>query len=277
MSVTLADLDRREQAAGSGFFRRPIPGRLAAYVHSMIGYSENGQRLKASIEMAPLVVPLIISFGDAFEIALGRLPNADETFGTFTSGLYPGFVVINSSGRSQCVQVDFTPLGAYRFFGFPMSEIASRMVPVDDLGDAVFRRLRERLGEMNDWDARLALVETFVAGRLAKGPANSLAMSWTWSTLLANGGDLRIRRIAKHLGWSHRHLAACFRKEIGIEPKAAARMVRFNRAAALAAEPRFDGWAGIAAECGYADQAHLAREFHEFGGRTPSAWCADLP
>jgi AraC-like DNA-binding protein len=36
------------------------------------------------------------------------------------------------------------------------------------------------------------------------------------------------------------------------------------------------GWAGIAAESGYADQAHLAREFADLAGESPTAWARRL-
>lgn len=56
-------------------------------------------------------------------------------------------------------------------------------------------------------------------------------------------------------------------------PKTLARMVRFNRALELSRQGD-DNWAGIAADCGYADQAHLAREFRDFAGTTPSTLSA---
>ena len=48
-------------------------------------------------------------------------------------------------------------------------------------------------------------------------------------------------------------------------------MIRFHQACRLARRD-LAGWAGIAAESGYADQAHLAREFADLAGESPTAW-----
>ncbi|WP_038378455.1 helix-turn-helix domain-containing protein, partial [Bradyrhizobium elkanii] len=72
--------------------------------------------------------------------------------------------------------------------------------------------------------------------------------------------------------WSRKHLASRFRSELGLAPKSLARMMRFHRASQLAQSQAALGWAGIAVESGYADQAHLAREFVEFAGEPPTAW-----
>ncbi len=53
-------------------------------------------------------------------------------------------------------------------------------------------------------------------------------------------------------------------------------MMRFHRACRLARDGGCSGWAGIAAESGYADQAHLAREFSTLAGETPTAWARRL-
>ena len=80
--------------------------------------------------------------------------------------------------------------------------------------------------------------------------------------------------IAERLEWSRKHLAARFREEVGMGPKTIARIARFNRAQAMAVGGDGDGWADIAAACGYADQAHLVREFTALAGTTPGAWRA---
>jgi len=78
--------------------------------------------------------------------------------------------------------------------------------------------------------------------------------------------------------WSGRHLTSRFRTEIGLTPKAAARVIRFDRARhLLIAKAADSGYrlADLAATCGYFDQAHLAREFRALAGCPPSQWITE--
>ncbi|TIU04954.1 MAG: helix-turn-helix transcriptional regulator, partial [Mesorhizobium sp.] len=74
-------------------------------------------------------------------------------------------------------------------------------------------------------------------------------------------------------GWSRKHLAGKFSNAIGVGPKTLSRIVRFNRALGLSRQDQSD-WADIAADCGYADQAHLVREFRDLAGETPTTLAA---
>jgi AraC-like DNA-binding protein len=253
--------------------RAPRP-ELSGLVSRLNGYCENGWRLSEAVEMAALVVPLVISFGAPFSIALGRKPQAADGFASFAAGLHAGHVVMNSSGDSACVQIDFTPLGAYRFFSLPMRELSSCMVTLDNLADGEINLLRRKLEDMSDWSARLDLAEAFVLDRMRRGPALSPAIVAAYRELAFCHGNMRIAAIARKLEWSRKHLAQRFQDEIGLPPKALARMLRFNRLLDLAKREKAPDWAGLAAECGYADQAHLTREFTELAGTSPARWQA---
>lgn len=252
-------------------FRRSPRASLTGMVTDIVGYRENGHALAGQVEMATLVVPLIISFGAPFSIALGRQPTPADAYASFTSGLFPGPVRIDSSGAAECLQIDLTPLGAYRFFGFPMSEIAGRMVTLGELGDPTITALQQRLGDEQDWARRLDLAEDFVAKRLCRASGADPAVDRAYRQILASRGTMRIEHIAAELDWSRKHLSQRFRARTGVGPKVIARMVRFQGVLAMARAASPD-WAGIAAECGYADQAHLTRDFREFAGTSPARW-----
>lgn len=250
--------------------RRQPAAALAGIVTDICGYREICPGHFRIVEYASLTVPLVISFADAFAIGLGRDPGDNDRFASFAAGLYAGPVVIESFGGSCCVQVNFTPLGARQFFGLPMSELRDRMVDLDDALGFEGIALRERLGEASDWDTRFAIAEGFIANRLVEANALSPEIAWAYRTLVASGGRTRISALAGEIGWSRKHLAAKFSDAIGIGPKTLSRIVRFNRALSLSKQQE-DDWAGIAADCGYADQAHLVREFRQLAGETPTA------
>jgi AraC-like DNA-binding protein len=268
------DIGAPERLSGESFWvRRAVPVALRGLVTDVMGYSENGRGLTGEVETASLIAPLIISFGGPFSIALSRPPSAGDKWSSFAAGLHAGPVMMDSFGDAACVQVNFTPRGARRFFGLPMSELAARMVPLDDLGDRALLTLRQRLGEETDWDRRLALVEQFVVARLRETPPADDATDWAFREMKRTGGEVRIARIARTLGCSRKHLAACFARDFGLAPKSISRMVRFQNVLARA-RCGSPVWADIAAGSGYADQAHLAREFLEFSGMTPTQWAA---
>lgn len=250
--------------------RKPPPG-LAGMVDDIVGYRETVPGAFRQIETASLTVPLIVSFGEPWEIALGRTPGRDDRIASFAAGLYGGPVVIHSFGGAHCLQINFTPLGAFRFFGLPMPELTARMVPLDDLSRPL-SDFAARLADAPGWERRFDIAEAFVARRLNAGQGASDAVAWAYGRILRSGGIARIDAIARTLEWSRKHLAHRFRSEIGLGPKAVARIVRFNRVLSVTRSREETSWADVAAACGYADQAHLAREFRELAGTTPARW-----
>ncbi|RVD48641.1 AraC family transcriptional regulator [Mesorhizobium sp. M7A.F.Ca.ET.027.03.2.1] len=236
----------------------------------MCGYREMTPGHMRNVEYASLTVPLVFNFAEPFAIGLGKAPGDNDRFASFAAGLFAGPVVIESFGGACCVQVNFTPLGARRFFRLPMSELADSMVVLDDVLGAQGLALREKLGNAPDWTTRFDMAEAFVTARLENAAETPLEIAWAYDRIIASGGRTRIGSIAERLGWSRKHLAGSFSNAIGIGPKTLSRIVRFNRALGLSRQPTVD-WAGIAADCGYADQAHLVREFRDLAGETPTA------
>lgn len=250
--------------------RRPAAA-LSGLVSRIVGYRETGGGHLRQVEAASLDIPLVISFGEPFAIGLGRAPGPDDRYGSFAAGLFAGPVTIDSFGASHCIQVNFTPLGARRFLRMPMSALTDRMVALDDVLGVEGNALRDELGAAPDWEARFDIAEAFVLRRLAGAGAPSPEIAWAFDRIATTGGQARVAAIADKIGWSRKHLARRFAEEVGLGPKSVSRIVRLNRAI-TAARAGSGGWAGIAADCGYADQAHMVREFRELAGASPTAF-----
>lgn len=252
--------------------RRAAVPALAGIVTDIAGYREMCGVPLRQREPASLVVPLVISFAGPFGIGIGSAPVA--AWRSFAAGLWAGPVTIESSGDACCLQVNFTPLGARRFFDVPMSELTSRLVEPEAVLGSPFTSLRNRLGEMPDWESRFRLVEDFITSRLAQARTPSAQVSRAYRQIMASGGQARIARIAADVEWSRKHLAERFAEDIGLTPKSVARIARLERAIALSRSQTQAGWADIAAACGFSDQPHLASEFQALAGATPTAFMA---
>jgi AraC-like DNA-binding protein len=241
---------------------------LRPFVARYASWRERADGPVRRLEPPVTQIPLIISFGPpTFVEDLGR-PDAPATrLVSFAAGLYPNAVAVSHEGEGDAVQVDFTPLGARRFFALPLAELAQRSVQLEDLLGPAAARLAEALAEAPAPATRFALLDAALRRRVREGPAVSPDVARAWARLAASGGTARVADLAVELRCSRRHLTARFREELGLPPKALARILRFQRALRL-----MEGgaeWAWIAHACGYADQPHLNREFRDLAGCTP--------
>ena len=93
--------------------------------------------------------------------------------------------------------------------------------------------------------------------------------------VLATGGELRIAQLARSFALSPRQFRRRFTAAVGVSPKELARIWRLRRCALAALDPSSPEsarWAELAAAHGFADQAHLVREFRHLLGLPPSAF-----
>ncbi len=90
-------------------------------------------------------------------------------------------------------------------------------------------------------------------------------------------GTVTVDELRRALYVSERTLERRFRSEVGVSPKQAARIARFQAATRkLLASPRVS-LGRVAHECGYYDQAHFNREFRTLAGISPGQWRAQTP
>ena len=256
----------------AAFRRIGAPADLRAFFTEIIGYEEQSDHGARQIETASLTVPLVLSFGHPFEIGIGHQPTHEDAVPSFLAGLSDRPVFIQSDGRAKCVQINFTPLGARHFFDLPMSLLTDRMEPIIDLADPTISDFIRYMEDTEDWSARMRIASEFVCARLRRLTIQPGPVDHVLRRLMESEGRLPISRLGAEVGWSRKHLAMTFRRDIGLSPKVVARIIRFNKVLRLAGSAVDRNWSGIAADCGYADQAHLIRDFTALSGQSPTSW-----
>jgi len=88
--------------------------------------------------------------------------------------------------------------------------------------------------------------------------------------IIASRGERSIAEVAREALLAPRTLQRRFRHLVGLAPKEFARVRRLRSAMGERMRRDSEGWATVAMVSGYADQAHLAREFAELAGHAPS-------
>jgi len=237
---------------------------------------------------------LILNFGAPHrEIDTAEPQECTRRDGAWIVGLHDRYRLSEAVGARDFMVVRLTPLGAHHFLQAPMHLIRGRSVELSALDPKLAGLVMSRVGAARSWDERFATMEALITERVAQATAPS-GIAAAWGKLEAADGRLPLGALASEIGCSHRALITQFRTCIGVSPKAAGRLLRFNRVLralnrlsrnrcgesgskpyieALTPDNRSSfavSWADIAADCGYSDQSHFIKEFSQFAGATPT-------
>jgi AraC-like DNA-binding protein len=246
--------------------------RLWPFVRRLRHYDIVGSAAGVHVGMPSPAVTMVLALGPDLDLqmpAIGR-----RCMSTCLAGLHDHPAAIHHDGMQRGIQLDLSPLGLAALVGVPAAELAGTAVDLTGVfGRVAVECLMDRLSAEQQWRARLALVERFLADRLGRN-----ADRWTprpevvraWAMLARSGGSARIGDVAIDVGWSRRRLEQQFAATVGATPKVAARLMRFHRSVTMIAggTPIADTAAG----CGFADQAHLTREWRTLAGVSPARW-----
>lgn len=252
---------------------RPPARALRPWVDRYLGYRMTGfpPGLHRGLPSAHLT--FIVSIGPAVDVVRQTDPTQGPArYRAVLAGLQASSALIAHDGHQEGVAVELTPLGVRALLGVPARALWNTSVELADLMGGGGDELWERLQGPGSWTERFAVCDEILT-RVAVGRPVRPELARAWHLLASSGGTTPVAEVAREVGWSRPHLARCFRAELGMGPKLAARVVRFDRARRMIGAGGDDvSLALVAAACGYHDQAHLTRDFTDLAGCPPRRW-----
>lgn len=180
-------------------------------------------------------------------------------------------LVTRVEGGYAVAGVHFWPGAAGAFLGVDLEPLRQRTVPAAELlppGDA--ERLAVFTPGLDEEEAGRRLEEELVRRLPPPRPLDVEVMEAVFR-ILASRGREPVGRLAGEVGLSRRHFRRRFRRATALSPKELARVRRLRASAvdSVLGDPR---WVEVALDHGYADQAHLVREFRSLLGTTPTGF-----
>jgi transcriptional regulator GlxA family with amidase domain len=156
--------------------------------------------------------------------------------------------------------------------------ILDATAPVTAGLDPRLHELMSEIASASDVDGRTAAADRAIAVRLARHPihaegrlANAILDELT-ARLHTRAGD----GLVVHFGVTERAIERALHRTIGVGPKRVTRLVRLQEVARVLSSRGAPDLATLAAELGYADQAHLQHDFRDVAGLTPGGYVRSL-
>lgn len=186
------------------------------------------------------------------------------------AGLHDVAARVEQPRRQAGVQLALHPLAVPALLGCRAADLSAVSEHGADVVGRLAVELHDRVGAAASLDHAVREVVRVLARRAREAQVRpDLARAWR---LLARPGA-RVDDVARDVLLSPRQLRTLVARETGCSPKRLVRLARFG--AVVGDLAGGDGLAEVAARRGYADQAHLTREFARMAGCPPTRWLAE--
>ena len=239
-------------------------------------------RLAPSVPLAPFVEYYWIVRWDlrgqpSHEQTILPHPNVNLVFEASGAGIYGvdrSLFVRLLSGQGKALGVRFRA-GCFRpFWGAPIAQLSDRVVPATRLFGPLAEKTRQAIMCADTDEDMTSHAESLLfSGLPDQDPAAEQAARMV-ALITSDSALQRVDQLSVASGLSVRGLQRMFADYVGVSPKWVMRRARLHEAAARADSGEPVDWAALAADLGYADQAHLTRDFTATIGVPPSRYAA---
>lgn len=168
--------------------------------------------------------------------------------------------------RARYVGVQFRPGAARHFIDAAAHELTDRAVG----GERALRFDPARALDAASPQSVIACLDAALRRRLARLQPVPTRIDHAIDSVARAQGQVRIDALAAHVGVSRRQIERDFLDAVELAPKAFAAILRLRHASAWVRAGHPIAEAALAA--GYADQAHLSRDFQRYAGLSPTAY-----
>lgn len=255
----------------SRHLRIPPHPELAPYLEELI-VEDGGTELAPAEPYRVLPKPFpVMGFQVRGRLAVIRDSRREPLSRAGVTGLHDSYRLFQPDAETRSVLAVFKPHGLFPLLGgLPMREVTENHLGLGDLlSPAAVQPAEERLPEARSSTEIAAVVQDLLLARLRSSRVTvHPAVAWVSDRIVRERGAVRIEELAREVGWSRRQIERLFLLQVGTGPKALASLARFDGVAR-----RLSGrssWADLAHEAGYADQAHLVRDFTRRAGVPPT-------
>jgi AraC-like DNA-binding protein len=248
---------------------RPVPAALQRYVVARRPYDVDFGAPGVHRGLPSTTITLVLPLDDPLRVSWAGRPATMHAAWASLSGLHTEPAAIHHDGSQRGVQLALTVEGVRVLLGRPAADLSGALTDLDEAAvPQALRELPERLHALASWPARVALVDRVLAGLAARGGDRAPQAEVAHALALLTSGA-RVADVAEEVGYSRRRLGTLVRTECGLTPKAFQRVARLETARQVMGRRPL---AEVAAACGFADQAHLTREWTALAGCTPTTW-----
>lgn len=196
-------------------------------------------------------------------------------------GVHTGIDERRLRGQGWNVAAKLRPGAFGMLLDRPASELTNQVVAIDAVVEVDSGQLVARMIEAaEDVDTQVAQLADVVGQVVAGVPRERTAAARdavAIGSLIEHDRSIgSVRALAACTGFGVRTLQRLCREYAGVSPLWMIRRYRLIDAAEAARAGSPPSWSGLAAQLGYADQAHLTRDFKATVGMTPARYAASV-
>jgi AraC-like DNA-binding protein len=178
-------------------------------------------------------------------------------------------VEAESVGAHSTLCIEFSAVGAYRFFRFDLHEMSNRVLPLMEVLDRHAGQLQEEVSNAGSVAERIDLLQGFLLQQLQNREDDPL-LNFCLRRILSRRGSIAVHELEKATGYSSRWLHMKFLEKVGISPKSYASVIRFQpfykaytqRPDKRLADAEFYNY--------FYDQSHFIKDFKRYTGLAPT-------